>query len=116
MQEWPAPEADPPDLDAVRALLDDVAAEVERLVFTDAAFPSDYAAQDDLMRKYGRIRRMIGNRDRDRPAELMAVLRQFTGGKTDKRKWPGGPDQAKVAADQLLDHRRVAKNRSRSSA
>jgi len=89
---WPAPEVEPPDFDAVRDLLHEVASHVTEI---EAVFPANYSDWAVLMRKYGRVRRMISYRDLHSPLDLVSILKQFTGTKIEPEKWPKGERMAR---------------------
>ena len=89
--EWPAPEVELPNLDAVAEELRSYAAHMERLIPT---FPDD-VGNDLLMPKYRRIARIVRQADLQRPAELLEILGECGKTKAVQKKWPEGRKQGK---------------------
>jgi len=89
--EWPAPEVELPDLDAVAEELRSYAAHMERLIPT---FPVN-VGNDALMPKYRRIARIVRQADLQRPAELLEILGECGNAKAVQKEWPDGKAQGK---------------------
>jgi len=97
VDEWPAPEVDPPDFTEVRELLEEVAVHADRI---RPLFPNNQSDWVELMRKYDRVRRMVRHNDLNRTTDLVPILRQFT--KADVQpyeQWKHGQREAKEEAN-----------------
>lgn len=103
--EWPAAMVPPPDSDAVRAFLNEIAGHVARI---EPTFPRGFRSTDGLMQRYSRLGRMIRNRPLATPADLMGALTRITGLGNDEvepEKWPGGETEAKEAKSVWIDYK-----------
>jgi len=106
VDDWPAPAVQPPDFAEIRTLLRNVADYVQKI---RPDFPTNYGDWSVLMRKYGRIERMIERRHLDGP-DAIDVLRQFTSVKqkdeVDSNRWPEGERRAKEEARMWEDFKK----------
>jgi len=95
VQEWPVQPVDPLDLDEVREFLRTVAAHAKHI---EGLVSSSHKDQDELMRRYARITRMMQQEDLDSPLNMVKILKELRKKKSpaiEPAKWPGGKDQAK---------------------
>ena len=94
VDEWPVDDSEPLDLTQARKLLDEIAGEEQRL---KPFFGGIYSRQDDLMKRYSRMWRMIREADFEHPAETMRIVRELRRKDPDLEvdKWPQGETQAK---------------------
>jgi ATP-dependent exoDNAse (exonuclease V) beta subunit len=96
VDEWPAPEVDPPDFAEIKVLLKEVAAHVDGI---RPRFPVNRADWVELMRTYDRVRRMIRLTDFREPTDFVAILRQFTMGDVKPyEQWTKGEREAREEA------------------
>lgn len=109
VDEWPAPSVQPPDFVAAWTFLLEVADYVDGV---RPDFPAAYRDGSPLMKKYGRIARMVrGNPTGDTTA--IEILKQFTDVKKDDEvpadRWPGGVDRALLELSRYREWRATAR-------
>lgn len=91
VDEWPAPQIDPPGCAAPAAALVDYAGRMRKM----AQSFSDEFKPDQLMAEYDLIPRMIHQVDLNDPASLFEVLERFRPRTVVQKRWKGGKPTAK---------------------
>ena len=90
--EWPVAATDGVDFTLLRRMIEGVGSDAERI---STLMP--HRDQDDLMRRYSRVARMIDHADLASPPDLIAILKELRRTRNpaiEANKWPSGKRQA----------------------
>jgi len=104
--EWPCDPVDPIDFSDVKRMVETVGRDAGRV---EALRPHE--EQDELMRRYSRLARMVRRANLDSPPDLIAILKELRRKRDpgiEPDKWPSGERQAKEERAGWQDHNEAA--------
>jgi len=101
VEDWPAPEIEPPDTQSCRAELENYAEHMRQLA---DRLPDDQG-NDKLIPAYGLIPRMVRQSDLSSLPQLAQVLAVFKQMNVVQKMWPGGKEQALAELERWNDFR-----------